>query len=617
MSGSRMMIWVSLIVAVLSQEAGAVTKISSVDFKAAESESVIEVNADGPLSFKQQDNAGDGQVVFEISDASFAKGVDRKLDTSSFANSRVTLVSPYAVEGQPGTVRVAIQMKDFAAVSAAADGNRLLIRVPAANGKEAGGDIDPPPGSTAIGDSIATSEPPAVPVADASPLSSDAGAGKLTEFVNSQAAKQFKGKNITLQVREAEIADVLRMIGDASGFNIIVADNVQGKINLSLVEVPWDQALDVVLHTKQLGAERNGNILRVMTLQSLVQEKQAELDAKRAAEASAPRITRVLPISYAKISELQPVLEKFRGGAQQAAGPGASEVAVIQADERTNQIIVRDIPENVDKLQKLVELLDTQTPQVMIEAKIIEASEEFSRTLNGSLGFGPDVASGVASTLVAGSFNGLDPTVGFFSGGGVTGSTFSSGAAGGSNFGFSTQLSFLPGVQRLNALLGLGENERDLKVLSAPKTVVLNREQATITAGTPVTIRTQQTVAGVGVTSVESVVQANLSLQVRPTVTNDGSVLMELQIQRDLPFGTGIANRSMNTRVLVESGNTLVIGGIYSTRTEKQSSGIPFLRKIPIIGAFFGSEVDKTERSELFIFVTPRIINEREAGLSG
>ncbi len=597
------MIAVGLLTGLPVQAAG---KISAVDFKAEATESIIEIRSDAPLTFEKQENAQDNQVILEIKDASFAKGVDRKLDTSSFANSRVTLVSPYTVEGQADTVRVVIQMREFAAAAVSADGNTLTIRVPASEGAAASAGVDAMPLDPNAPQEIAASPPPMPnPQSTGEP-------DRLDQFAQRQKSQAFSGKRITLQVRDAEIADVLRLIGDASGFNIIVADTVTGKINLSLVDVPWDQALDVVLHTKQLGAERNGNILRVMTLQNLVQEKQAELDAKKASEASAPRITRIIPISYAKISELQPVLEKFRS----AAAAGASgEVAVIQIDERTNQIIIRDLPENVEKFEKLVGLLDTQTPQVMIEAKIIEASEEFSRRINGSLGFGGGTT--VASTLLAASFNGLDPVTQLFATGSqVTGTSFSSTAAKGANFGATTQISFLPGIAQLNALLGLGEEDHDLKVLSAPKTVVLNREQATITAGTPVTVRTQQTIAGVGVTSVESVIQANLSLQVKPTVTNDNSVLLELQITRDQPFGNGIATRAMTTRVLVESGTTLVIGGIYQTRTEKTSSGIPILRKIPIIGALFGSEDEKTERSELFIFVTPRVLNEREAGLA-
>lgn len=186
----------------------------------------------------------------------------------------------------------------------------------------------------------------------------------------------------------------------------------------------------------------------------------------------------------------------------------------------------------------------------------------------------------------------------------------------------SPSLSFIPGVSRLNALLNLGESENQVKVISSPKTVVINKEKASIVQGTPVLVPGTTTVAGVGTVPTTTVQNANLSLNVKPTVTNDGGVLMDLTVTRDIPFqlsggNTAVANRNINTIVLVDSGATLVIGGIYTMTVTHSSSGFPVLRKIPILGALFGSDSDETDRSELFIFLTPRILNTKEAGLSG
>ena len=629
------------------------TQILSVDYRSENGKSLIDVSADGPITFvKKQGSKGDRQLVLELSDVTLAKSAQRPLDTSAFEGP-IQRVAASMVKGEKDQAKIVVQLKAPAKSSVIAEGNRLSIQVanepeavdpnsgslpadippppPSDGALDAVGSVGVPPADPSVGAPSSPSAPPAAPPAESPPVA-EAPKDPMREktnidvFAESQQTKKFVGKPITLQVRDAELSEVVRMVGESAGFNILVGDEVKGKITLSLVEVPWDQALDVILRTRQLGAERSNNILRVVSLASLTQEKQAELQAKIAQEASAPRVTKIFPISYAKLPDLKTMLEKFSGSNSVGSGGGSSagssggstaasgaNATMIQADERTNALIVRDTTENVDKMRKLIEILDTQTPQVLIEAKIVEATESFSKSLGGSLGVGsPDTT---ATTQFFGSFSGLNPINPLFGSPGV----FSDGAAaaqlssGGGGMGFS----ILPGAFRINALLNMGESEQTIKVVSSPKTVVLNRESASIVAGTPVIIKTQQVIQGLGTVPVESIQSANLSLNVKPTVTNEGSVLMDIQVQRDQPFGAGIANRSLNTRVMVDSGNTLVIGGIYTNRSARGGSGMPFLRKIPILGALFGSESDSNDRSELFIFVTPRILNEKEAGLTG
>lgn len=256
----------------------------------------------------------------------------------------------------------------------------------------------------------------------------------------------------------------------------------------------------------------------------------------------------------------------------------------------------------------------------MIEAKIVEATEGFSKNLSGQLGLG-----GTGSSSFFGSFNGanaIDPLIGtpgvFADGSAIAGlqSTSPQGS-----IGLSPSMSFIPGFTRLNALLTLGETESQVKVVASPKTVVLNKQKASILAGTPVLVPGTTTVAGVGTVPTTTVQSANVSLNVTPTVTNDGSVLLDLTVSKDVPLPvsatqSGIGNRNMSTLVLVESGNTLVIGGIYTLSSSHSSGGFPLLRKIPIIGALFGTENENISRSELFIFITPRILNPKEAGFN-
>ena len=586
-------------------------KITKIEFLGSIDPHEILIQADGPISFDKQENEKDKQIVLEIKNAKLAnKNVAMKLDTSSF-DSKVSLISPYQVSGQD-TVRVIVQLREMVKTEANTEGNLLKLKV---NGGAVAAAIDSPP--AIVPPETKPETKPEIKVESKADVKPESKPDRLTEFMENRETKRFVGRSITLRVRDADVLDVFRLISEASGFNIILGDDVKGKITLSLVDVPWDLALDTVLHTLRLGAERNNNILRVVTLLNLATEKQEQLRAKKATEATAPLVTRVFPVSYASLKDLQDLLSKFGT----TGGDGATS-SIVQVDNRTNSIIVRDIADNVDKIKKLIEILDTQTPQVMIEAKIVEATEGFSKEIGGKLGLGTKSKDTqfFASILQANPIDALFGAPGVFSDGSDLSGKVAEDSA---TFGFSPKLtSILPGVDKLNALLTLGEKENEINVVASPKTVVLNKEKDSIVQGTPVLVPGSTVVPGVGTVSTTSVQQAKLKLDVKPTVTNDGNILLELEISRDIPFALdsknfGIAERNLKSTVVVESGSTLVIGGIYTLDTKHKSSGFPFLRKIPIIGWFFGSESDDTVRTELFIFITPRIINEREAGLSG
>lgn len=441
---------------------------------------------------------------------------------------------------------------------------------------------------------------------------------ELDQLIEGEFSEDFKGSPITLQVRDADVSDVLRLIGEASGFNIMIGEGVKGKLSLSLVDVPWNQALDVVLRTLRLGAERNRNVLRIVTLKNLAAEKTEEFLAKKATEANTFQVTQVVPVNYAKLSDLQKVLLKFS-----STSDGSAEAPVsgrVEVDERTNSLVLQDTSKNVQKMKKLIQLLDLQSQQVFITAKIVEANESFSQLLSGSFGIGSLGASQSFMSFAGGNpLDSLMGSPGVFNSGTLISST--SNPVGGivnGTVGFSPSVSFLPGVSRLNALLGLGEEEQQLKVISSPQLVVLNREKASILEGTPVLVPGVTTVNGVGTVPTATVQSANVSLSVRPTVTHDGNVLLDLNVSKDVPVvlpsgGQGVGARNMSTFVAVESGATLVIGGIYTLQTSKTAQGFPILRKIPLIGGLFGSESEQTTRSELLIFITPRILNPKDS----
>lgn len=570
-------------------------QIQSIDFKIENGNSMLRIQSDTPLTYDQQDRTKDQQLLLNIKGASVGPMASRPLDTSSF-DSPVSLVTAYPVNGD---ARVVVQLRQWASAQVRSEGNSLVVEFPSSSGETS----DAPPSDASA--SKTANGPNAAAAAATESIKNQITPEKmkakdhLSQFIDSRPTKNFTGKRITIQVREADVRDILRLIGDASGFNIVMSPEVQGKLSLSLVDVPWDQALDVVLQSLNLGAERNQNVLRVLTLASMASSKQQELAAKVASEASAPRVTKVFPISYADLESISKLIKTFGKN-----GPGES-TATVDVDKRTNSIVVQDIADNIERMTKIIEILDTQTPQVLVEAKIVEATEGFSRSLGGSLGFGMENV-GFASINGSGFNPGTDLVT-----------TADASKSGSGNFGMS--LGIVPNTLRVNAVLSLGESENSIKIVSSPKTVVLNKESASILQSTPVVL-TSTSVTTSGPATTKTVLDANVSLKVTPTVTNDEGVLMSVDISRDIPQKAGddtaIAKRNMSTKVIVENGNTLVIGGIYTVDKTREESGIPFLRKIPIIGYLFGTNSSSTSRTELFIFLTPKILNTKKAGLT-
>jgi type IV pilus assembly protein PilQ len=417
----------------------------------------------------------------------------------------------------------------------------------------------------------------------------------LDEAMNGANSKEvrFTGSPITLKLKDADIHEVFRMIGETSGFNIVISPEVKGKLTLSLEEVPWDQALNVVLTTMKLGADRKDNVMRILPREMLVAEKRLELENKKLSESVAPRVTRIFPVSYASLEELSGIISRFSND----AGGGSSNTVTVITDKDTQSLIVRDTAENLEKIAKLIELLDVQTPQVMIEAKVLEATEQFARDLSGSLAVG-------GASFKLGSNTGVTSLIGTTAV--LPGTT--SPAAG----------AFAGVASGLNATLRIGESENKVRIVSSPKTVVLSGKTANVkqTKTTAKTLVTPATPTSPAMTTIQQIT-ADTILNVTPRVTNEGSVFMRLDLTRDVlrieaDGSPAKEPRNMTTEVIVESGNTLVIGGVLNIDENSASSGIPFLRKIPLLGALFGADAYNNTKSELMFFVTPRILNQRK-----
>lgn len=440
--------------------------------------------------------------------------------------------------------------------------------------------------------------------------------GAITLAQQGLAAAAYRGKKITIDLQDADIVNVIRLIGDVSGKNVVVAEDVKGKVTLKLKNVPWDQALDVILKTKDLGQETRGGIIRVVLQSKLDAERQARLALQEEREKKMPTTVRLIPVNYAVAKELQPQVKEI-----------LSQRGKVAFDERTNVLVVEDIRDNLDQAERLVRTLDTQTPQVLIEARMVEGSTTFTRTLGIQWGGGLFFSqrggnpTGLVFPNNVGVVGGADDQAALQGGQATPGVPFPPNFAVnlpaqnitssiGLNLGSIGNFGFL------NARLSAAESAGQAKVISAPRVTTLNNKRARITQGVDITIP----VVTANTLTVQ-VVKAALTLDVTPHVTADGSILMALNIQNDVPDFTqrtrdipAIQTKQAETEMLVPDGDTAVIGGIFTRTQGENTQQTPFLGSIPLLGWLFKSYTENDNRTEMLVFITPRIVNR---GVSG
>jgi len=409
--------------------------------------------------------------------------------------------------------------------------------------------------------------------------------------------RKYSGKKINLDFKEVEILDVLRLMADISKLNIIAGDDVKGNVTVRLVDIPWDEALDVILKSKSLGKERFGNIIRVATLRTMQREKEEELAKKNAQKKLEPIKVRLIAVNYAMAAKLTPQIKEL-----------LTERGTVSTDERTNVIIVKDVEETLDKAEQLIEYLDTQTPQVLIEARIVEA------TSTAAEGLGIEWGTDHTYTDANGHPTGVVFPYNMGAGGSVSvpGPADKTGTMG---FTFGS----VGMINNLNLTLNVMESEGRIKIVSSPKVATLDNTEAMIQQGVSIPITTRGTTGEV----TTKYVDASLILKATPHITADGSILMNLNINKSEPDWSNanylgepsIIKKETKTDVLVKSGDTVVIGGVYTNKTSKTVRGVPLLSKIPILGWLFKSEETRVERSELLIFLTPRIMNKVKSSM--
>ncbi len=414
--------------------------------------------------------------------------------------------------------------------------------------------------------------------------------------------KEYEGRRISLDFKDVEIADVLRIIAEVSDLNIVAGEEVTGKVTIRLVDVPWDQALDVILLTKGLGFVRVGNVLRIAPADILAQEEEIRLQERRNKEKLEDLVVKLHPVNYAAVNDVKNLVQRL-----------LSSRGTVNIDERTNTVILKDIASVIDEASALINAIDTQTPQVMIEAKIVEAALDFSRELGTvwSIGTNPlqdgfSAGSDPRKDLGTEDFLFHDENSVIFSNP-IT--SLASGLA-------SLNAFILDEKIDLGVSLAAAESSGDGKVISSPRVVTLDNREAEIEQGVSIPFQTFEN----GDAKLEFI-DAVLRLKVTPHITADKSIIMKLEVERNAPDDSvqtptgspAIAKNEAKTETLVKDGQTLVIGGIYTVVRSQRESRVPYLHMIPFIGNAFKSREVTDQRKELLIFVTPRVVLQPNA----
>lgn len=547
--------------------------VEGLDFINQDGRSYVVAALSAPASLSQP--VQDGNLIrFDIKNATISRSLRRTIDASAFP-SAVRSVTPYLVtdDGRQN-VRVAVELKGAAPYTLVDEGDTVKLAFDDGAFAEAA-----PP-------SVSTRE-----VVAPQPSSFVTGSTSAGGFAPAAEGPQYTGQKISLVFDNADIRSILQLIGDVSGMNILASNDVKGEITLRLIDVPWDQALDLVLDTANLGKLQEGNVVRIMPVDKIREREQASFKVRKEEVDEGILETRAFAISYSKVDDVKKFLTDL-----------SSKRGSIIADPRNKQLIVKDVPSVLEQMTEMVKRVDRPEKQVMIEARIVEANTNFARDLgvkwagdyNDTGSNSGDITD--AAIGLGGSFLIPLPQSGVAAAGLATGLTFGA----------------LDGDLNIDLRISALESAGDGKIISTPRVTTLNGEKALISQGTKIPYTT---VSDQGTeTSFEN---AELKLEVTPEINPDGSVILDIKASNSavgtiVPTGTGnaisIDEKKAETKVLVRDGQTTVIGGIFVEDEREAETGVPWLKDIPGLGHLFKSTTRTKDRRELLIFITPRIL---------
>jgi type IV pilus assembly protein PilQ len=599
-------------------------QVLGIDFKVLEhGKTRVVVSTDKKVRY-EMDQKGSKDLVLRIPDTTIPPFLMRQIDSQYLDG----VVDRIKASSDPGTKGVSIGLKlremvpfhvrqaetaitiDFGGISVKGPEKRIVpLQLAQAPAPEKGSEqpaqpAKQPPASTKV-------KPAASPVITALP----------PEIPG--ASKRYTGVPMTLDFVNADVTNILRLIGEVSNLNIVWGPEVRGTVSMRLKDVPWDQALDLILENNNLGKKQVGNVIWVTTKAQLTQSEaeerrrieqyEAKLDAERKKAIQErekekelePMVTEYLPVDFATANEIMGLIS--------LSDQGKTRGGKLSTDARTNTIIITDIASNVKKAKAIVRQFDTPVKQVMIEARIVDATNNFTRDLGiqwQNFQVQDRTSTAIPFTTFTQPSSVTPGNPGVYPappGGSLTSPGFSSVAPNDTwtpNMGlvFSNLTASGLTATVLDAKLALSEIESTSKTISAPKVVALNGKPATIARGTSIIIPATENVAS-------TTLDATLSLTVTPTVSFNNFISLDVSVTDDkAPSNTRIDKKSINTKMMVKSGDTVVIGGIYTEDKGEDESGIPGLRQLPYLGWLFKAQTKTNNRTELLIFLTPTVL---------
>jgi type IV pilus assembly protein PilQ len=584
--------------------------VKSVDFMNVKNKSRIQIGLDGKASY---DVSKKGEVVIlKIEGAKIPANLSRPFLTSDF----VTPVDNFLPKQEGKNVIFEITMKKMSPYFITQDKNLILMDfdIPAdMKGTQAASRENVP--------KVVSATPKKKPSSEKAIVISKADVDELSSRSKQPTAldtfkPKYKGQPITLDFQNADIQNVLRIIADVSGLNIVTSDEVKGQITIRLKDIPWDQALDVILESKDLSKMQLGNVVRIAPADKIKAAQDRIIVSQKTEEQLEPLYTSVIPVNFSKATEMINLLKGKEIGI-------LTERGTIVADSRTNVIIVKDTNKSVEAVSAMIKRLDKPTPQVLIAARVVQADDSFLKALGVAWGgayrsqsnksfFGlSGKTTGAATSLFdSTTVPGQNPT---------WSSTVLPSPAMAVNFpqnqaaGIGLTLGRLAGSMiDLDLRLDIGETDGTTKVIARPKVITLDNKKATIKQGEkyPYVVRNQE-----GQLSTE-LKDIDLVLEVTPRIAFDGSINMEVKVIRDslgaITNSLGdpsISNREVTTEVMVKDGETLVIGGIIEEEIKDNIQKVPLLGDIPVMGWLFKSKRKETTKRELVIFISPHVLD--------
>ncbi|MFO7581162.1 MAG: type IV pilus secretin PilQ [Guyparkeria sp.] len=446
--------------------------------------------------------------------------------------------------------------------------------------------------------------------------------------------KEYEGERLSLKFQDIEVRPLLQLIADFTGNNIVVSDSVQGSISLRLENVPWDQALDLIMTTKGLSSRKNGNVIYVAPTDEIAASDKAELAAREQAQQLAPLITDIVQVNYAKAEDIANLVRQSSGlskdaGDKKSDGNFLSRRGSITIDSRTNNLIVTDTAEALDRVRGLIHEIDKPVKQVLIETRIVIATDNFSRELGVRWGLQGGFDRGGQRVGFGGNAKDMGDAPAYpidqNNPGSLNGTYFSSET---NDFMVNTPISGDPtgslglAILGSNVLLNLElqamQSEGTGKIVSNPKVITTNGHKATISQGVEIPYQSVSSTGGAAIANTEFK-EALLKTEVTPQITPNDNVIMDILVMKEEPDYTRAINgeppintREVQTKVQVQNGQTVVLGGIYEFENVSQIEKVPFFGDLPGIGNLFKNRMSDDSRFELLIFVTPKIVDKED-----